>query len=302
MRLLADAHVAAELFTDDLIAADKQLDVIGGSAGAILGLLRLYRDSRSADVLDRAVKCGEHLLAQSRLGPEGRRSWVGQGFGPQPLNGMSHGAAGFAYALASLAAATRARGVRARRSGMHRLRKFKLRRGAQELAGSARRRRTGLAVPVVSRRARHRPCAPRHGQTRQRSMPRCLAADVAQRGRRASSAAGRGLVDTLCCGTLGSIEFFCEAGDALGRGDLARACIAAADGRPAERRRRAAITAGTAAKAVQSRSVSRPCRRRLHVAAPGRSHAAQCADLGIAGYGQVAVTSALNISKACTRT
>ena len=66
MSLLADAHVAADLFTDDLIAADKQLDVIGGSAGAILGLLRLYRDSQSADVLRRATKCGEHLMRQSR--------------------------------------------------------------------------------------------------------------------------------------------------------------------------------------------------------------------------------------------
>ena len=81
--LLADAQAAAELFTDDLIAADKQLDVISGSAGAILGLLRLYRDSRSDDVLRRAVKCGEHLLGQARLGPEGRRSWVGQGSGPR---------------------------------------------------------------------------------------------------------------------------------------------------------------------------------------------------------------------------
>jgi lantibiotic modifying enzyme len=27
-------------------------------------------------------------------------------------------------------------------------------------------------------------------------------------------------VDTLCCGTLGSIEFFCEAADALGQDDL----------------------------------------------------------------------------------
>jgi class II lanthipeptide synthase len=27
-------------------------------------------------------------------------------------------------------------------------------------------------------------------------------------------------VDTLCCGTLGSIEFFSEAGSALGRSDL----------------------------------------------------------------------------------
>ena len=44
--LLDDAHRAAELFSDDLIAADKQLDVIGGSAGAILGLLRLHRDTQ----------------------------------------------------------------------------------------------------------------------------------------------------------------------------------------------------------------------------------------------------------------
>ena len=98
--------MAAELFTDDLIAADKQLDVMGGSAGAILGLLRLYRDTQSSDVLKRAIKCGEHLLRQPRVGPEGRRSWSGQGSGPQGLNGMSHGAAGFAYALASLSAAT----------------------------------------------------------------------------------------------------------------------------------------------------------------------------------------------------
>src|SRR5215471_813168 len=104
--LLADSQGAANMFTDDLIAADRQLDVIGGSAGAILCLLRLYRDSQSEDVLASAAKCGEHLLAQSRLGPEGRRSWVGQGFGEHPLNGMSHGAAGFSYALAALSSAT----------------------------------------------------------------------------------------------------------------------------------------------------------------------------------------------------
>jgi lantibiotic modifying enzyme len=27
-------------------------------------------------------------------------------------------------------------------------------------------------------------------------------------------------VDTLCCGTLGTVEFFCEASSALGRGEL----------------------------------------------------------------------------------
>jgi lantibiotic modifying enzyme len=29
-----------------------------------------------------------------------------------------------------------------------------------------------------------------------------------------------GALDTLCCGTLGNVEFFCEAADALGSGDL----------------------------------------------------------------------------------
>jgi lantibiotic modifying enzyme len=104
--LLRDAHRAAALFGDDLIAADKQLDVIGGSAGAILGLLRLHRDTQSDDVLKRALQCGEHLLTQARVGPEGRRSWRGPGPHAHGLNGMSHGAAGFAYALASLAAVT----------------------------------------------------------------------------------------------------------------------------------------------------------------------------------------------------
>ena len=67
----------------------------GRPSGGILGLLRLYRDTQSEDVLMRAVKCGQHLMGKPRLGSEGRRSWVGQGFGSQALNGMSHGAAGF---------------------------------------------------------------------------------------------------------------------------------------------------------------------------------------------------------------
>ena len=37
-------------------------------------------------MLARARKCGEHLLAQPRVGPEGRRSW--KGASPQVLNGM----------------------------------------------------------------------------------------------------------------------------------------------------------------------------------------------------------------------
>jgi type 2 lantibiotic biosynthesis protein LanM len=216
--LLADARQAAELFTDDLIAADKQLDIVSGSAGAILSLLRLYRDSRSDDVLRRAIKCGEHLLDQPRLGPQGRRTWVGQGSGPRGLNGMSHGAAGFAYALTSLAQVT----------------------GRQEFAQAA---AECIAFENSSYDAeRHNwpdlrdaggllwPCQWCHGApgiglariatAKLRGMDDArLATDIqnavegVKRGRLTA-------VDTLCCGALGGVEFFCEAGDALGRDEL----------------------------------------------------------------------------------
>src|SRR4029077_15841143 len=196
----------------------KQLDVIGGSAGAILGLLRLYRDSRSDAALRRAIKCGEHLLGQPRLGPEGRRTWVGQGSGPRGLNGMSHGAAGFAYALISLAQAT----------------------GRQEFA------HTGARCIGIENSSYHAaqhnwpdlreegrpswPCQWCHGAVgiglarlatgRLRGTADALwpadiqnAVDGARQGRPIA-------VDTLCCGALGGVEFFCEAGAALGRDDL----------------------------------------------------------------------------------
>ncbi len=222
--LLADAEAAAKLFTDELIAADKQLDVMGGSGGAILGLLRLHRDTRSAAVLDRAVKCGEHLLAQPRVGAEGRRTWSGQDPGANPptraLNGISHGAAGFAFALSSLAAAT----------------------GRDDFADAA---AECIAFEDSSYDAsRHNwpdvrgggapswPCqwchgAPgiglarlgmeRFGAQKRRAEP--MATDIRNAVVGVEQAAP-GAVDTLCCGTLGRIEFICEAAGALNRSDL----------------------------------------------------------------------------------
>jgi type 2 lantibiotic biosynthesis protein LanM len=100
--LLQDAITAAGLMGAESIRADKRLDVISGSAGAILSLLRLYRETKVQDVLERAVRCGEHLLSQRRSGGPQGRSWVGQGINREPLTGISHGAAGFAYALGAL--------------------------------------------------------------------------------------------------------------------------------------------------------------------------------------------------------
>lgn len=216
--LLSDAHAAAELFSDALIAADTQLDVIGGSAGAILSLLRLHRDGRSAAVLDRAIKCGEHLIAQSRIGPGERRSWVGQGSGKHALNGMSHGAAGFAYALAALAAAT----------------------GREDFAQAA--SECVSFENATYDAGRHNwpdlraqgppswPCQWCHGATgiglARIGMTRQAGAGTGKLEADIANAVEGvvkgwpGPVDTLCCGTLGSVEFFREAGDVLGRDDL----------------------------------------------------------------------------------
>jgi type 2 lantibiotic biosynthesis protein LanM len=213
-----DAHRAAELVTDELIAADKRLDVIGGSAGAILCLLRLYRDGKSEVVLRRAVKCGEHLLAHSRLGEPGRRSWVGQGLGSRPLNGMSHGAAGFAYALASLSAATGREDFVA---------------AAQECVdfeNSSFSPQRGNWPDLRVEGGEAWPCQWCHGapgiglgRVGMARLPRIgsavLNADV-QGAIDGTQAAWPPSLDTLCCGTLGSIEFLCEAGDLLGRNDL----------------------------------------------------------------------------------
>jgi type 2 lantibiotic biosynthesis protein LanM len=214
--LLADARTAAALFTDDLITADKHLEIMAGSAGGILGLLRLHRDSPSADVLARATKCGEHLLDQPRMSVQGGRSWCGRGMGPVPLNGISHGAAGFAYALASLAAAT----------------------GRGEFAEVASECIAFENATYDNERSNwphyhgypEFPCqwcygAPGIGLARiamhRRGVfdSKLLMTDINNAVAGVEKGSYRYL-DTLCCGTLGIIEFLSEAGSTLERSDL----------------------------------------------------------------------------------
>jgi type 2 lantibiotic biosynthesis protein LanM len=60
--LWEDAKGLANWLTPELIAADKNLNVISGCAGEILGLLSLYEVTGNASILDKAVVCGQHLL------------------------------------------------------------------------------------------------------------------------------------------------------------------------------------------------------------------------------------------------
>jgi type 2 lantibiotic biosynthesis protein LanM len=105
--LLRDAQALADWITPELITADKQFDIIGGAAGAILGLLSLYRVTGKTTVLEKAIACGQHLLSH-QISYEGLpQAW--QTFGEKPLTGFSHGAAGISYALLQLYAITQDR-------------------------------------------------------------------------------------------------------------------------------------------------------------------------------------------------
>jgi type 2 lantibiotic biosynthesis protein LanM len=99
--LLEEAATAARLLTPDHIADDEVLDVIGGAAGAILGLLTVYEASQDVIALERAVDCGRHLLATRTTSAAGPRAWAT--IEKRLLTGFAHGAAGIAYALLRLA-------------------------------------------------------------------------------------------------------------------------------------------------------------------------------------------------------
>jgi len=102
--LLADAKRVAALIDDRAIAADRVFDVVGGAAGAALGLLALHRASGEGWVLERALECGRRIPSRPWVTAEGAaEDWRG-GF-QQPLCGLSHGAAGIALALLRLHAA-----------------------------------------------------------------------------------------------------------------------------------------------------------------------------------------------------
>jgi lantibiotic modifying enzyme len=86
------AAKAAAQITPERIEKDKQLDIIAGAPGAILGLLKRYRTVGDQDALARAVFCGEYLIRTQEPTPKGGKSWHAQN---EPfLTGFSHGAAG----------------------------------------------------------------------------------------------------------------------------------------------------------------------------------------------------------------
>ena len=102
--LIKDATIAATLLDKELIDSDKNYDVMGGSAGAILALLKLHHINNESETLNIAILAGNHFL-------ENIDNWLGSSnsqtlVSTNQINGFAHGAAGIALALFSLAKRT----------------------------------------------------------------------------------------------------------------------------------------------------------------------------------------------------
>lgn len=102
--LLEVAKLAACAIAVESIAAERTFDLMGGVAGAILGLLALHQATLDPDVLAQAIACGNHLLENRIASDSGFRAWAT--VNDKLLTGFSHGAAGIAYALLRLAKIT----------------------------------------------------------------------------------------------------------------------------------------------------------------------------------------------------
>lgn len=89
----------------EVIDQDQELDIIGGSAGCLITLINLYKLAPSERTLAAAIRCGDHLLAKA-LRMEHGIAWMNNLPASAPLAGFSHGAAGIAWALSSLAELT----------------------------------------------------------------------------------------------------------------------------------------------------------------------------------------------------
>lgn len=106
--IVDDAAHAARQITPAAIARDASFDVLYGAAGAILALLALHRARPDASLLERAHRCGHHLLARRSPASDadGTTYRLWRTVGGRVLPGFAHGVAGIACALLRLHAAT----------------------------------------------------------------------------------------------------------------------------------------------------------------------------------------------------
>ncbi|HYH81027.1 MAG TPA: type 2 lanthipeptide synthetase LanM family protein [Longimicrobium sp.] len=250
-RLLDDAalresavHAAAAL-TPAALRADRELDVFGGAAGALLALLALHGETGDADLLARADLCGRRLhAAREADAVSGLRAWRRLSDG-ELGTGFAHGASGIAHALLRLHRATGRAAPRDAAAEAFAFEAALQRPGAGDWLDHAGQRATPpLFEPI---------CAWCHGAAgiglaRAAAVDALGLAAVGAELERALAAAERAKPSgpsTLCCGAMGRADLFLCAAGALGRPELAERARALG-GETAERAaRRGTYGAGT---------------------------------------------------------
>lgn len=88
-----------------LLEKDREYDLIGGNAGAVIVLADMYRVTREEKYLRMAVK-GAECLRQAAKEQDGKIFWVSDQV-PVPLAGVSHGASGYYWAFLQMYALTK---------------------------------------------------------------------------------------------------------------------------------------------------------------------------------------------------
>ena len=222
--LLAAAEAMAERFPA-LLPGDDDLDLIGGTAGALLGLLALHGATGSARVLAVARDCGERLLSLAEPWGAGL-GWRTRLAAERPLAGISHGVGGIALALLRLGEAT----------GDPRF----LAAALDGFAGERERFWGDLERLLRAPAGGEKPApestvavawcygAPGVGLTRLQALPHARTAEEGSALRREIAQAlnrtlerGPGQNHCLCHGDLGNLDFLLQAGERLGDPALA---------------------------------------------------------------------------------
>jgi type 2 lantibiotic biosynthesis protein LanM len=219
-RPLQAARALAGALPAGAVQADRQLDLLGGAAGALAGLLALDRAIAGDETLELAELAGDVLMREAVEHDDGSVMW--HTVGNRTLDGFSHGTAGIALALARLA----------QRTGESRFAAL----AGRAILGESRRFDTRLGGWPDRRRAAGEPAAHTTwchgsagiglarlavlntpiGEEHQASVHR----DVERAG--AAVLASRPGLDHLCCGGAGEIEFLLGLGHELGEIDAQR--------------------------------------------------------------------------------
>ncbi|HEX8391307.1 MAG TPA: type 2 lanthipeptide synthetase LanM family protein [Longimicrobium sp.] len=242
--LRAAALDAARAIPLSAITADRELDVFGGAAGALLALLALHASTGRDDLLRRARLCGDRLLAAREADPAtGLRAWRRAGDGDLGT-GFGHGAAGIAHALLRLHAVT---GDAALHGAAEEAFAFE-RSLARVEEGDWLDRAGDRAAPPTFRPL----CAWCHGAAgiglARAAAPAGFGSAVQSdllRAVEAGAHAGTAGPTTLCCGVMGRAELLLRAADALGRPALAEQARALGDQLAASAPGRSTWAAGT---------------------------------------------------------